>query len=40
MKLNNRGWGLGEMLLLSAIIIITLLVAMYLISKLYSDMGI
>ena len=36
MKLNNKGWGLGEMLILSAIILIALGVAIYLIYKFYA----
>ena len=37
MKLNNKGWGTTEMLLLSAGIILALLVAVYFISKLYGS---
>ena len=36
-KLNNGGWGLAEMLILSAILLIALLVAAYLIYVLYSS---
>ncbi len=38
-KLNNRGWGLVEMLLLSGALLIALLVAIYFIYKLYSSLG-
>ncbi len=33
---NNKGWGLVEMLVLSGILLLTLLLASYLIYKLYS----
>ncbi len=36
-KLNNGGWGLVEMLLLSAALLIALLVAAYLIYVLYNS---
>ena len=38
-ELNNRGWGLVEMLLLSGALLIALLVAIYFIYKLYSSLG-
>ena len=38
-KLNNKGWGLVEMLVLSACIIVALLIAAYLIYVLYSSLG-
>ena len=37
MKLNKKGWGTLEMLLLSAGIFVALLVAVYFISKLYGS---
>lgn len=40
MKLNNKGWGTLEMLLLSAGLIIALFVAGFFIAKLYGSMGI
>lgn len=39
MKLNNRGWGTGEMLLLSGGLLIALLVAVFFISKLYGNLA-
>ena len=36
-NLNNKGWGLIEMLILSAILLIALLVAAYLIYILYNS---
>lgn len=36
-KLNNKGWGLVEMLLFSAALLIALLIAAYLIYMLYSS---
>ncbi len=33
---DNRGWGLAEMLVLSGILLLALLLASYLIYKLYS----
>ena len=38
MKLNNKGWGLQEMLIMSSILFITLLVVAYLIFVLYSNL--
>ena len=38
-KLNNKGWSLTEMLVLSAIILIALLFATYLIYRLYASLG-
>ncbi len=38
MKLNNKGWGTTEMLLLSWGLLIALLVAIYFISKLYGSL--
>lgn len=40
MRLNNHGWGLGEMLFFCAAILIALLVAAYLIYLLYQQLGI
>ncbi len=37
MKLNNKGWGTTEMLLLSGGLLIALLVAVFFISKLYGS---
>ena len=37
MKLNNKGWGTMEMLLLSGGLLIALLVAVFFISKLYGS---
>jgi len=34
---DNRGWGLTEMLVLSGILLLALLFAVYLIYKLYSS---
>ncbi len=34
---NNKGWGLVEMLILSAVILITLLFAAVMIHELYSN---
>lgn len=34
---DNRGWGLAEMLILSGILLLALLLAAYLIYKLYSS---
>ena len=36
-KLNNGGWGLVEMLILSGILLIALLVAVYFIYVLYNS---
>ncbi len=36
-KLNNRGWGLVEMLLLCAALLVALLVAIYFIYVLYES---
>ena len=38
MKLNNKGWGTVEMLLLSGGLLIALLVAIFFIYKLYSSL--
>ena len=38
-KLDNKGWGLAEMLVLSGAILIALIVAAYLIYKFYNSMG-
>ncbi len=38
-KLNNNGWGLTEMLVLCAILLIALFVAAYLIYRLYQSLG-
>ena len=38
-KMNNGGWGLAEMMILSGIIIIALLIATYFIYRLYSALG-
>jgi hypothetical protein len=38
-KLNNGGWGLTEMLILSGVILLVLLVAVYFIYKLYASLG-
>ncbi len=35
MKLNNRGWGYGEMAILMSILIIFLIIAIYYIYKFY-----
>lgn len=40
MKLNNRGWGLVEMLFFCALILIALLIAAFLIYSLYKQLGI
>lgn len=34
---NNKGWGLAEMLILSAILLLALLFAAYLIYKFYNS---
>ena len=34
---DNKGWGLAEMLILSGILLLALLLAAYLIYKLYSS---
>lgn len=39
-KLDNKGWGLSTLLILSAAILIALLVAAYLIYSLYASLGI
>lgn len=39
MKLNNKGWGTMEMLLLCGGLLIALLVSVFFISKLYSSFG-
>ena len=36
MKLNNHGWGLGEMLLLVALLLFFLLIAIFYIARLYN----
>ncbi len=36
---NNKGWGLAEMLILSAAILIALIIAAYLIYQLYNSFG-
>lgn len=38
-KLDNKGWGLATMLILSSLLLIALLVAAYLIYILYSSFG-
>ena len=38
-KLNNSGWGLTEMLIYCAILLIALFIAAYLIYKLYQSLG-
>ena len=38
-KLDNKGWGLVEMLVLSGVILIALLVAAFLIYQFYNSMG-
>ena len=38
-KLNNNGWGLTEMLVFCAILLIALFVAAYLIYRLYQSLG-
>ena len=38
-KLNNRGWGMAEMLFFCAAILIALLVAAYLIYLFYQQLG-
>lgn len=38
-KLNNGGWGLTEMLIYCAILLIALFIAAYLIYKLYQSLG-
>lgn len=38
-KLDNKGWSLTEMLVLSAIIIIALIFAAFLIYRLYASLG-
>lgn len=40
MSLNNRGWGLKEMLLLSSIILVAVFVAAIMINNLYKDLDI
>lgn len=37
-KLNNNGWGLTEMLVFCAILLIALFIAAYLIYKLYQSL--
>jgi len=39
LKLNNRGWGTVEMILLSGGLILALLMAIFFISKLYGDLA-
>ncbi|MBO4245201.1 MAG: hypothetical protein J5892_00465 [Bacilli bacterium] len=36
MKLNNHGWGLAEMLLLIALLLVFLLIAIFYIARLYN----
>ena len=36
-KLNNNGWGLTEMLIFSAILLLVLLLVVYLIGVFYSN---
>ncbi len=36
-KLNNKGWGLAEMLILSGSLLLALLVAIYFIYQLYNS---
>ena len=38
-KLNNKGWGLTEMLIISAVILIILIIAAIMIYRFYSSMG-
>lgn len=38
-RLNKKGWGLAEMLILSGALLLALLVAAYLIYVLYSTLG-
>ncbi len=38
-KLNNRGWGMAEMIFFCAVILIALLIAAYLIYMLYQQLG-
>lgn len=38
-KLNNKGWGLAQMLIMSGAILIALLVAACLIYYLYASLG-
>ena len=38
-KLNNKGWGLTEMLIISTVILITLIIAAVMIYRFYSSMG-
>ncbi len=39
MKLNNKGWGTMEMLILSGCLLVALLVAIFFISRLYASFG-
>lgn len=39
MKLNNNGWGLKEMMIISSILLMFLLFAAYYIWVLYSDLS-
>lgn len=39
MKLNNRGWGLGQMLVCCGILLFVLLVAVIMIRQLYNSLG-
>ncbi len=38
MKLNNHGWGLREMLILSSVLLLFLLVSVFLVLKMYNRM--
>ncbi len=37
--LNKKGWGLQEMLILSGVLVLFLIIAIYFIYKLYSEIG-
>jgi hypothetical protein len=39
MKLNKKGWGISEMLILSCLLLFCLLVAMFFIAQLYHGLG-
>ncbi len=39
MKLNNRGWGLTEMLVISAILLLILIFVAIMIYSLYNKLG-
>ena len=38
-KLDNKGWGLTEMLIISGIILVILLIAAVMIYRFYSSLG-